>query len=43
MKTCKYYAGYEYSKKSIDGYILLNWYTKIQYHLLVGDGLTKAR
>ena len=41
MKTCKYYAGYEYSKKSIDGYILLTGGTKIQYRSFgAGDGLT---
>ena len=41
MKTCKYYAGYEYSKKSIDGYVLLTGGTKIQYRSFgSGDGLT---
>ncbi len=41
MKTCKYYAGYEYSNKSIDGYILLTGGTKIQYRSFgAGDGLT---
>jgi len=41
MKTCKYYAGYEYSKKSIDGYVLLTGGTKIQYRSFgAGDGLT---
>ena len=41
MKTCKYYDGYEYSKKSIDGYILLTGGTKIQYRSFgAGDGLT---
>ena len=41
MKTCKYYDGYEYSKKSIDGYVLLTGGTKIQYRSFgAGDGLT---
>ena len=41
MKTCKYYDGDEYSKKSIDGYILLTGGTKIQYRSFgAGDGLT---
>lgn len=41
MKTGKNYDGYEYSKKSIDGYILLTGGTKIQYRSFGrGDGLT---
>ena len=41
MKSCKFYAGYEYSKKSIDAYILLTGGTKIQYRSFGGgDGLT---
>ena len=37
----KNYAGYEYSKKSIDGYVLLTGGTKIQYRSFgAGDGLT---
>ena len=41
MKSCKFYAGYEYSKKSIDAYILLTGGTKIQYRSFgAGDGLT---
>ena len=31
MKSCKFYAGYEYSIKSIDAYVLLTGGTKIQY------------
>tara|TARA_B100000614_G_scaffold58109_1_gene51244 strand:- start:3410 stop:4729 length:1320 start_codon:yes stop_codon:yes gene_type:complete len=41
MKTTRTYAGYEYSKKSIDGYILLSGGTKIQYRSFgAGTGLT---
>ena len=41
MKSGKTYRGYEYSKKSIDGYILLSGGTKIQYRSFgSGDGLT---
>ena len=40
-KTTRTYRGYEYSKKSIDGYILLSGGTKIQYRSFgAGDGLT---
>ena len=41
MKTTRTYKGYEYSKKSIDGYILLSGGTKIQYRSFgAGTGLT---
>ena len=41
MKSCKFYAGYEYSIKSIDAYVLLTGGTKIQYRSFgAGDGLT---
>ena len=41
MKTTRTYRGYEYSKKSIDGYILLSGGTKIQYRSFgAGTGLT---
>ena len=41
MKTTRTYNGYEYSKKSIDGYILLSGGTKIQYRSFgAGTGLT---
>ena len=41
MKFCKDYAGYEYSGKSIDGYIKLSGGTKIQYRSFgTGLGLT---
>ena len=41
MKSGKLYKGYEYSKKSIDGYILLSGGTKIQYRSFgAGTGLT---
>ena len=41
MQSCKFYAGYEYSKKSIDAYVLLTGGTKIQYRSFgAGDGLT---
>ena len=41
MKSGKTYKGYEYSKKSIDGYILLSGGTKIQYRSFgAGTGLT---
>jgi len=41
MKSGKTYRGYEYSKKSIDGYILLSGGTKIQYRSFgAGTGLT---
>jgi len=36
MKRCKNYVGFEYSKKSMDGYILLNGGTKIQYRSFGG-------
>ena len=36
MKKCKDYNGYEYSKKSMDGYILLTGGTKIQYRSFGG-------
>ena len=36
MKRCKNYVGYEYSKKSMDGYIILNGGTKIQYRSFGG-------
>ena len=40
-KTTRTYRGYEYSKKSIDGYILLSGGTKIQYRSFgAGTGLT---
>ena len=40
-KSDKTYKGYEYSKKSIDGYILLSGGTKIQYRSFgAGAGLT---
>ena len=40
-KSDKTYKGYEYSKKSIDGYILLSGGTKIQYRSFgAGSGLT---
>ena len=41
MKFCKNYAGYEYSGKSIDGYIKLSGGTKIQFRSFgAGLGLT---
>ena len=41
MKFCKDYAGYEYSGKSIDGYIKLSGGTKIQFRSFgAGLGLT---
>ena len=41
MKSNKTYAGYEFSKKSIDAYVLLKGGTKIQYRSFgAGDGLT---
>ena len=41
MKFCKNYAGYEYSGKSIDGYIKLSGGTKIQFRSFgAGVGLT---
>ena len=41
MKTTRTYNGYEYSKKSIDAYILLSGGTKIQYRSFgAGTGLT---
>ena len=36
MKKCKDYTGYEYSKKSMDAYILLSQGTKIQYRSFGG-------
>ena len=41
MKTTRTYTGYEFSKKSIDAYILLSGGTKIQYRSFgAGTGLT---
>ena len=41
MKTTRTYNGYEFSKKSIDAYILLSGGTKIQYRSFgAGTGLT---
>jgi len=37
MKKCKDYTGYEYSKKSMDAYILLSGGTKIQYRSFGGS------
>ena len=41
MKNTKKYTGYEYSNKSIDGYILLSGGTKVQFRSFgAGQGLT---
>ena len=37
MASCKFYEGYEYSKTSMDGYIILTGGTKIQYRSFGGS------